>query len=94
LNDDSDGFLLAAVVERGLLRAVAEGVLTGELGKNGERREESDGRDVWAGLGRREIPGVFVEETRKGFVAALAEEIGFADGLVGQRRVKGERGWS
>jgi hypothetical protein len=69
-------------------------VLTGELCKNGERREESDGRDVRAGLGRREIPGVFVEETRKGFIAALAEEVGFADSLVGQRGVKGERRWS
>src|SRR5258708_522352 len=66
--------------------------MTGELSKNGERREESYGRDVRAGLGRREIPGVFVEETSKGFIAALAEEVGFANGLVGQGSVEGEGG--
>jgi len=73
---------LAAVIECGLLGAVAGAVLTGELGNEGERRKESDGRDVRAGLRRRENPGVFVEETSKGFIAALAEEVGFANGLV------------
>ena len=33
----------------------------------------------------------FVEESSHGLVAALAEEIGFADSLVGEGRVEGER---
>src|SRR5260370_33615307 len=94
LDGDLDGLFFAVVVEECLLRAVTDDVVAGELCKKGERRKESDGRDVRAGFGRREIRGVFVEETRKGFMAALAEEIGFADGLVGQRGAKGERGWS
>jgi hypothetical protein len=32
---------------------------------------------------------VFVEETRDGAIVALAEEIGFADGFVRKRRLKG-----
>jgi len=51
LDDDFYGFLLAAVIECGLLGAVAGAVLTGELGNEGERRKESDGRDVRAALG-------------------------------------------
>ncbi len=42
--------------------------------------------DVRAGLGRREKFDVLGQE---GCIVALAEEIGFADGLVGKRRVKG-----
>src|SRR5467141_4802573 len=90
LDDDFYGFLLAAVIECGLLGAVAGALFTGELGNEGERRKQSDGRDVGAGLGRRENPGVLVEETSKGFIAPLAEEVGFANGLVGQGSVKGE----
>jgi len=90
LDDNSYGFLLVAVIECGLLGAVAGAVLAGELGNEGERRKEGDGSDVRAGLGRRENPGVLVEETSEGFIAPLAEEVGFANGLVGQGSVKGE----
>jgi hypothetical protein len=49
---------------------------------------------VRAGLGWCEIRGVPVKETSEGFIVALAEEIGFADGLIGQGAVesKGGRG--
>src|SRR6266849_774846 len=36
------------------------------------------------------MPTVFLEEFSGLFVAALAEEVGFADGLVGQGSVDGE----
>jgi hypothetical protein len=64
------------------------------LGSEGERCEESDGSDVGAGLGWGEIRGVLVEEAGQGFIVALAEEVGFADGLIGQGAVesKGGRG--
>src|SRR6266852_182278 len=45
-----------------------------------------------ARLGRREMLGVFVYETSKGFIAALAEKIGFADGLIGQGAVESKGG--
>jgi hypothetical protein len=90
LNDDFHGFRLAAVIERGLLRAVARAVLTRELGRESERGKESNGSDMWASLGWGEVFGVFVKETSEGFIAALAEEVGFADGLVGKRGVEGE----
>jgi hypothetical protein len=90
LNDDFHGFRLAAVIERGLLRAVARAVLTRELGRESERGKESNGSDMWASLGWGEVFGVFVKETGEGFIAALAEEVGFADGLVGKRCVEGE----
>jgi hypothetical protein len=35
------------------------------------------------------MPGVVVEEARDGAIVALAEEIGFADGFVGKRGLKG-----
>src|SRR5713226_2996195 len=79
------------MIECGLLGAVV-GLPTGMLNEKSERSEESDGGDVRAGFGRRKGFCVFVEESSHGFVAALTEEIGFADGLVGQRSVEGEGG--
>jgi hypothetical protein len=34
--------------------------------------------------------GIFVKEAREGTVVTLAEEIGFADGFVGERGAEGE----
>src|SRR6266478_4389772 len=93
LHDDSYEFGLIAMIECGLLGAVV-GLPTGMLDEKGERSKESDGGDVRAGFGRRKGFCVFVEESSHGFVAALTEEIGFADGLVGQGRVESERVWS
>ncbi len=45
-----------------------------------------------AGFGRRKKFCVFVEKSGHGVVAALAEEVGFADGFVGERSVEGECG--
>ncbi len=44
-----------------------------------------------AGLGRREKLDVIVQE---GCIVALAEEIGFADGLVGEGNIKCRSGQS
>ncbi len=92
LNNDSYEFALVAMIECCLLGAVAGGVLAGLLDEKRERREDGDGIDVWAGLGRRKKFCVFVEKSGHGVVAALAEEVGFADGFVGERSVEGECG--
>jgi len=90
LNEDSHEFSLIPVIKGGLLRTVTGGVLAGLLDEKGERSEHGDGGDVGPGFGRRQEFCVFVEESGHSFVAALAEEIGFADGLVGQRGVEGD----
>ncbi len=83
---DPDELLVAAVIEQGLLRAVVADVVAGELSELREGSKKSNGRDVRAGLGRREKFDVLGQE---GCIVSLAEEIGFADRLVGKRRVKG-----
>jgi len=92
LNDDSHKFGLIAMIESGLLGAVTGGVLAGLLDEYSERSEESDRDNVRTGFRRLQKPCVFVEESGHGFVTALAEEIGFADGLIGQGSVEGEGG--
>ena len=89
LNDDSHKFGLIAMIESGLLGAVTGGVLAGLLDEYSERSEESDRDNVRTGFRRLQKPCVFVEERGHGFVTALAEEIGFADGLIGQGSVEG-----
>src|SRR5262249_1403675 len=66
------------------------GVLSGGLNGEREWRKESDCGDVRATLRRREGLRVFCEQTRHAFIAALPDEVGFADGLLGKRRVEGE----
>lgn len=82
-------FSSCALVEGRLLRAVI-GLAAGILDEKSERREKGDGVDVRAGFGSRKKLCVFVQEGGHGIVAALAEEIRFADGLVGERRVESE----
>jgi hypothetical protein len=72
------------MVKTGLLSAVVADVTIGELCELDKWSEERDGRDIRTGFGRLEVPGVFVEEARNGSIMALTEEIGFADGLVGE----------
>jgi len=91
LHTDSYEFALVAMIKSSLLSAVTGGVLAGLLDHKSERSEEGDGIDVRAGLRRRKEFCIFVEESSHGLVAALAEEIGFADSLVGEGRVEGER---
>jgi len=90
LHDDSYEFGLIAMIESRLLGAVTRGVLARLLDEKSEGSEESDGGNVRAGFRRREEFCVFVEESGHGVVMALAEEVGFADGLVGEGRVEGE----
>src|SRR6266852_1926820 len=92
LNNDPYEFALVAMIERSLLSTVTGSVLAGLLDEKGEGSEESDRGDVGTRFRRRKEFRVFVEESGHRFVMALAEEIGFADGLVGERRVEGERG--
>src|SRR5713226_1699965 len=89
LNGDLDGLIVAAVIEKGLLGAVVTDVVAGELSELREGSEKGNGRDMRAGLGRREKLDVFAQER---CIVALAQEIGFADGFVGERSVEGECG--
>jgi hypothetical protein len=86
LDGDLDGLFLAAVVEKGLLRAVVAHVVAGELSGLCEGGEKNDGRNVRTGFGRWEVFGVVAEE---GCIVTLAEEIGFPNGFLGQRRLIG-----
>ncbi len=79
---------MTAVIEKGLLRAVGTQMAIGKLGELGEGSEKSNGRDVRAGLRRREKPNVFGHE---GCIVALAEEISIADGHVGEGERRRER---
>jgi hypothetical protein len=91
LHDDSYEFGLIAMIERGLLSAVV-GLPAGMLDEKGERSQESDRGDARTGLWRLQELCVFVEESGHSFVMALAEKVGFPDGLVGQRSVESEGG--
>jgi hypothetical protein len=82
------------VVELGLLGAIDTGLLAGIEGSKDIGGEETDRFDVRAGLRRLQMEDVLVQKFRQGIVVALAEEISFADGGVGQRRVKGVGGRS
>jgi hypothetical protein len=74
----------------GLLSTVVDS-LTGEENQAREGSKELDGRNIGAGVGRTEHLLVSGQKKSHGFVAALAEEVGFADGFVGERRVEGQR---
>ena len=90
LNYDPYEFALVAMVERRLLSTVTGSVLAGLLDEKGEGSEESDRGDVGTRFRWQKEFRVFVEERGHRLVMALAEEIGFADGLVGQGCVEGE----
>jgi hypothetical protein len=92
LDNDSHEFSLIAMIKGCLLGTVTGGVLAGLLDEESERSEYSNGGDVRTGFWRRKKLCVFVEESGHGFVTTLAEEVGFADGLVGQGRIEGEGG--
>src|SRR6266550_3349882 len=80
------------MIERGLLGAVTGRVLAGLLDEKSERSEESDGSNVRTSFRRREEFCVFIEKSGHSFVTPLAEEIGFANGLVGQGSAEGQGG--
>jgi hypothetical protein len=86
---DLDELFFAEMIEPGLLSAVIGDAAIGELSELREWSEKSNGRDVGAGLGRWEKLDVFAQE---GCIVALAEEVGFADGGVRERRVEGGSG--
>src|SRR5712664_2894189 len=88
LDGDLDGLFFAVVVEERLLRAVVTNIVAGELCELREWGEKSDGRDVRAGFGQWEKLDVIGKER---CIVTLAEEIGFADGFVGEGRLERER---
>ena len=92
LHQDSDNLRLAAMIELGLLGAVVHRALAGQLGEESKRRQESDRRNVWARVGRREESHVFAEKLSEVLVIALAEEIGLANGFGREGSVKSEGG--
>jgi len=75
----------------GLLDTVAEGAPVGGLHNLGVGRVEGDVCDLGTGVGRVEKPHVFGEEVGDRFVVVLAEEVGFADGFVGEMGVEREQ---
>jgi len=91
-NEDEHEFFLTAMIVQRLLRAVVADVPVGVFHKLDEGRQESDGRNIRTRLGRREILDVFAQYRRVSSVVALAEEISFTDGLVGEGCVKGRSG--
>lgn len=78
------------MVEFGLLSAVVAEVGIGTGDGLDERCADADGRNVRAGLGRPEEPGVLREQARIGPVMALAEEVSFADCFGGERSIEGK----
>ena len=94
VNEDFHEILLRLMVKAGPLSAVVADVAIGEQSELDEGSEEGNGRNLGTQMWRREVPCVFVEKVRDCSVMALAEEIGFADGFVGQRSVKSEGGRS
>jgi len=94
LNDDANELCLTAVVECGLLRAVVADETVGVCHKLNKRRQESDREYMRAGLGGRRALDVIAHQRRVRTVVTLAEEIGFADGLVGERSINGRGGQS
>jgi hypothetical protein len=88
-DSDFDELILAEMIEPGLLSAVTADAVIGELSELREGSKKTNGRDVGACLGRREkldVPG------QEGCIVALAEEIGFTDGFVGERGVESKSG--
>jgi hypothetical protein len=80
---EAEAVAVFAVVLGGILRTVAGGALPGKLDGFGKRSEKLDCGDPGAGFGDRQMAAVLVKELGGFFVAALPEEIGFANGLVG-----------
>src|SRR2546423_10600867 len=74
----------------GPLGAVAYTVLARHLSRPGERCQELDRGDIWAGRLRSEVPLVFVE-SEGGIIMTLPEEVGFSYGFVGQRSLESVR---
>src|SRR6267143_226040 len=79
------------MIEPGLLSAIRTQVVIRELSELDEGSDKSSGSDVRPGLGQREKLDVIAQE---GDIMALAEEISFANGLVGEGSIKGRGGQS
>src|SRR6267142_6724375 len=90
LNCDTNDFRGLEVVELCLLCAVDADLLAGIKRRKDIGSEKTDRFDVGAGLWGLQVEDVFVQELAKGVVVSLTEEICFAHGGGGERRVEGE----
>src|SRR5580692_2951449 len=79
-----------AVIEFGLLSAVAAGAAAGDFDDLGVRSVNLDFGYVGALVGGREGADVLREEREGGLVIVLAEEVRIADGFRGEGSVEGE----
>jgi len=79
----------AAVIEFGLLGAIAHGTAAGSFDDLCVGSVDFDLGDVGASFGRREGANVLREEGESGLVVVSAEEIGIADGFLGEGSVEG-----
>src|SRR5208337_1613915 len=71
-----------AIIELGLLGAVAAGGTAGNFDDLRQWGEQVNFRDIGAGFGKREMPGVGLEERAGLLIVTLAEEVGFAHGGI------------
>jgi hypothetical protein len=92
MHNDADSIAAMLIVELGLLGAVTEGVLAREVHSRGVGRKQLNRGNVRARLGSGQMLPVGLKELGHRFVAALAEEIGFADGFTGERELEREGG--
>jgi hypothetical protein len=74
----------ALLIELGLLGAVAAGSSAGNFDDLRQWSELANFGDLGAGFGKREMPGVGLEEGASLLIVSLAEEVGFAHGGVGE----------
>ena len=84
--------MAVAVIEFGLLGAIAARAAARGFDDLGERRIDFDFGDVSALVWRGERFTVLREEGESGLVVVLAEEISFADGFGGEGGVEGKGG--
>ena len=91
---NENGVAAIAIILFRLLGAIVAGLLAREVDDLGVRSEQLDFGDVRTFFGESETSGVRSKHLRHFLVIALAEEVGVADGLAGQGKVKGKRGRS
>ncbi len=81
-----------AVIEVGLLSAVAAGAAAGGFDNLCVRRVDFDLGDVGSIVGCGESLNVLRKERESGLIVVLAEEVGVADGFRGKGSVEGAGG--
>ena len=91
LDFEQERITTALIIKLGLLGAVAAGSSAGNLDDLRQWSEQANFGDLAAGFGKREMPGVGLEEGASFFIVSLAEEVGFAHGGIGEGSCQSER---